>query len=150
MSPWPDSETTVQTRWRYDSGPDHKAVLQRLYSSDLEHPGPKPASSPTPSSTYSLLYRTLLGLQPCLRTVVPTTQDHALPPSTAIMAPEMKKSTGASPTKRHQPIGFMCCSCRYHSSGTYCANPNANACRHKTTPRCENCVIIFTPPRLES
>ncbi|KAI0201869.1 hypothetical protein F4808DRAFT_424095, partial [Astrocystis sublimbata] len=47
----------------------------------------------------------------------------------------------------HQPIGFVCCHCRYHSSGSYCSNPDYDGCPHKRVPRCDDCPIIFTLPR---
>lgn len=47
----------------------------------------------------------------------------------------------------HQPIGFLCCQCRYISSGSYCSNPDFADCPHRAVPRCRDCPIIFTPPR---
>ncbi|KAI1433699.1 hypothetical protein GGR50DRAFT_667235, partial [Xylaria sp. CBS 124048] len=47
-------------------------------------------------------------------------------------------------TEFHQPIGFVCCCCKYRSSGRFCSNPVNNGCRHKRVPRCRSCPIIFT------
>ncbi|KAI1501600.1 hypothetical protein F5X99DRAFT_408827 [Biscogniauxia marginata] len=47
----------------------------------------------------------------------------------------------------HQPIGFVCCQCRYRSSGSYCSNPDRPDCPHRGCPRCGECPILFTPPR---
>ncbi|KAI5921764.1 hypothetical protein F4810DRAFT_712193 [Camillea tinctor] len=46
----------------------------------------------------------------------------------------------------HQPIGFVCCQCRYRSSGSYCSNPDRPNCPHRGCPRCGDCPILFTPP----
>ncbi|KAI1378927.1 hypothetical protein F4677DRAFT_410002 [Hypoxylon crocopeplum] len=47
----------------------------------------------------------------------------------------------------HQPIGFVCCHCRYRSSGSYCSNPDRLDCPHRQHPRCQSCPILFTPSR---
>ncbi|KAI1472333.1 uncharacterized protein F4812DRAFT_408481 [Daldinia caldariorum] len=47
----------------------------------------------------------------------------------------------------HQPIGFVCCQCEWRSSGSYCSNPHVPNCPHRTAPRCQNCLIIFTDPK---
>ncbi|KAI0017896.1 hypothetical protein F4780DRAFT_781890 [Xylariomycetidae sp. FL0641] len=47
----------------------------------------------------------------------------------------------------HQPIGFVCCHCRYRSSGSFCSNPARVDCPHRCVPRCRRCPILFTPPR---
>ncbi|CAJ2503482.1 Uu.00g108760.m01.CDS01 [Anthostomella pinea] len=63
-----------------------------------------------------------------------------------------RSSTAAAATKSavqfHQPIGFVCCQCRYRSSGSRCSNPDRPDCPHRGVPRCGNCPILFTPPRL--
>ncbi|KAI5867673.1 hypothetical protein GGS23DRAFT_549394 [Durotheca rogersii] len=46
----------------------------------------------------------------------------------------------------HQPIGFVCCHCRYRSSGSLCSNPYEPDCPHRTVPRCRDCPILFTAP----
>ncbi|KAI1633447.1 hypothetical protein F4809DRAFT_25844 [Biscogniauxia mediterranea] len=57
-------------------------------------------------------------------------------------------SNDAPPMARlHQPIGFVCCQCRYRSSGSYCSNPDRPDCPHRGCPRCGDCPILFTPPR---
>ncbi|KAL7621186.1 hypothetical protein AAE478_008503 [Parahypoxylon ruwenzoriense] len=48
--------------------------------------------------------------------------------------------------RRHQPIGFVCCHCRYRSSGSFCSNPDRPDCPHRGVPRCQDCPILFTPP----
>ncbi|KAI1803790.1 hypothetical protein F4811DRAFT_523604 [Daldinia bambusicola] len=50
-------------------------------------------------------------------------------------------------TEFHQPIGFVCCECKWRSSGTYCSNPYVLDCPHRTSPRCQSCLIIFTDPK---
>ncbi|KAI0838048.1 hypothetical protein F5Y06DRAFT_269667 [Hypoxylon sp. FL0890] len=52
-----------------------------------------------------------------------------------------------SDTQRHQPIGFVCCHCKYRSSGSYCSNPDSPDCPHRSRPRCRECPILFTPSR---
>ncbi|KAI1457351.1 hypothetical protein F4805DRAFT_429030 [Annulohypoxylon moriforme] len=47
----------------------------------------------------------------------------------------------------HQPIGFVCCHCRYRSSGSFCSNPDRLDCPHRGLPRCQQCPILFTPSR---
>ncbi|OTA95408.1 hypothetical protein M434DRAFT_28913 [Hypoxylon sp. CO27-5] len=47
----------------------------------------------------------------------------------------------------HQPIGFVCCHCRYRSSGSFCSNPDRLDCPHRNLPRCKECPILFTPSR---
>ncbi|KAI1403165.1 hypothetical protein F4819DRAFT_484952 [Hypoxylon fuscum] len=50
----------------------------------------------------------------------------------------------------HQPIGFVCCHCRYRSSGSFCSNPDRLDCPHRGFPRCQQCPILFTPSRSSS
>ncbi|KAI0848190.1 hypothetical protein F5Y00DRAFT_239396 [Daldinia vernicosa] len=50
-------------------------------------------------------------------------------------------------TEFHQPLGFVCCQCQWRSSGSLCSNPHRPDCPHQTTPRCQNCLIIFTDPK---
>ncbi|KAI1339274.1 hypothetical protein F5Y15DRAFT_83743 [Xylariaceae sp. FL0016] len=51
------------------------------------------------------------------------------------------------PVDAHQPIGFVCCQCRYRSSGSNCSNPDRPDCPHRGLPRCGRCPILFTPVR---
>ncbi|KAI1475754.1 hypothetical protein K445DRAFT_176340 [Daldinia sp. EC12] len=57
------------------------------------------------------------------------------------------ETTNIPITEFHQPIGFVCCQCRWRSSGSFCSNPYVPDCPHRATPRCQNCQIIFTDPR---
>ncbi|KAI1203559.1 hypothetical protein F5X97DRAFT_94691 [Nemania serpens] len=70
------------------------------------------------------------------------------PPPTTVTTTSNRRAGSAYLADLHQPIGFVCCQCRYHSSGSYCSNPEYVQCPHKTLPRCSDCPIIFTSPRL--
>ncbi|KAI1755791.1 hypothetical protein F4782DRAFT_487012 [Xylaria castorea] len=78
----------------------------------------------------------------------PSSHDHTVPPTKVTSVPQNRRKGSAPLTEFHQPIGFVCCHCRYRSSGSYCSNPEYAECPHKSLPRCRNCPIIFTPPRL--
>ncbi|KAI1097639.1 hypothetical protein F4804DRAFT_327078, partial [Jackrogersella minutella] len=55
-----------------------------------------------------------------------------------------------SATHLHQPIGFVCCHCRYRSSGSFCSNPERPDCPHRGVPRCQQCPILFTSSRFSN
>ncbi|KAI1357872.1 hypothetical protein F5Y08DRAFT_323111 [Xylaria arbuscula] len=134
---------------RYENGPDTEEALQRACSSDPINLGIAPAISPLPSSKHRLHIHTVrLGIRPYSFSLLRTTErNHALS-TEKISQTSTRRRGGSQSTELHQPIGFVCCHCRYHSSGSHCSNPDYAECPHKSIPRCSNCAIIFTKPRM--
>lgn len=138
--------------WRYESGPDD--LPQQPYSCS-SNPGNAEAtptmfpSTPTENSQRRNHFGKSYDSSSFSRTTS-TTYEPPLPYMKMRMTvtPKKRIRSTSSSTEHHQPIGFVCCQCRYRSSGTYCSNPDYAECPHKITPRCGNCPIIFTPPRL--
>jgi hypothetical protein len=134
----------VQRYWRYENGPDRDDLLRQLYSSDLDNPDVTPATflaGPTNGS----LHNSHLKIQPFSLPLTSISHGPLFGTKTSTIQNRRKESTPS--TELHQPIGFVCCHCRYHSSGCYCSNPDDVECPHKIQPRCRNCAIIFTRPR---
>ncbi|KAI1163904.1 hypothetical protein F5B18DRAFT_295436 [Nemania serpens] len=124
---------------RYESGSDHDHIVQRPCSSSRGNPDPKPpaTSSPTPSD-YQLSHASHHRMTSDLESLIFT------PPATTTATTRKRRARSTSSADLHQPIGFVCCHCRYHSSGLYCSNPEHVQCPHRMLPRCTNCPIIFT------
>jgi hypothetical protein len=133
----------AQKRWRYESRSGGHDALQQLCSSDLANPEFVEPTLPSSSVDFSLQR----SIHPCSISSTTTSHNPPLPPITTTVTPKRRGGSICS-TELHQPIGFVCCYCRYHSSGSYCSNPDYAGCPHRTAPRCRNCPIIFTPPRL--
>ncbi|KAI0975732.1 hypothetical protein F4678DRAFT_483980 [Xylaria arbuscula] len=127
---------------RYDSGPDDHETLQR--PSSLAHDNPDTAAA-TVTILLSPPAATPLHMTDLVIPLSITLCDRPLPPDKTSMNSRKKKKRGNTPPpEMHQPIGFVCCYCQYHSSGSYCSNPDRADCPHKTIPRCRDCPIIFT------
>ncbi|KAI8951525.1 hypothetical protein F4801DRAFT_578282 [Xylaria longipes] len=133
----------IRKCWRYENGPDDNDILQQQCSSDPDNPEPIPDTI----STNITRHKRHTNMDSCSPPSTPSSHDRALPPPQT-SATQNRRKGSASLTEHHQPIGFVCCHCRYHSSGSYCSNPDYAECPHKSLPRCRNCPIIFTPPRL--
>ncbi|KAI0520990.1 hypothetical protein F5B22DRAFT_33435 [Xylaria bambusicola] len=131
---------TVRKDRRYESGPDASEVPRRSCSSSLDNPG---ATSYTSHSSCAIC----LGIQTYSLYSIWTIPGHPL--SSERTSQVSKRRRGSSPSAGlRQPIGIVCCHCRYHSSGSDYSNPNNAECPHRTLPRCRNCPIIFTAPRM--
>ncbi|KAI0912181.1 hypothetical protein F4823DRAFT_582739 [Ustulina deusta] len=78
----------------------------------------------------------------CSLSLILAACSHPLPPDKKSGIPKRRRGSAPS-AELHQPTGFVCCYCRYRSSGSYCSNPDYAECPHKTLPRCRNCPIIF-------
>ncbi|KAI0447206.1 hypothetical protein F4803DRAFT_500060 [Xylaria telfairii] len=130
---------------RYDN--DH-TTLQRPCSSDPDNPGLKPGTTTPAVPTGRPPHQSHIRMQ---TSSIPSAthssdQTPSSPPQVASITQKRRKGSPPAP-EQHQPIGFVCCHCRYHSSGSYCSNPEYASCPHKNLPRCRNCPIIFTPSR---
>ncbi|KAI1108854.1 hypothetical protein F5Y14DRAFT_58754 [Nemania sp. NC0429] len=127
----------IRKSLRYESGPDHNHSLRQPCS-----PGPDNSVLTQPATSYSTpsdcqRFYTSHGR------VISDLDIRPAPPITVAATPK-RRAGSTSLVDLHQPIGFVCCQCRYHSSGMYCSNPGYAQCPHQTLPRCGNCPIIFT------
>lgn len=138
--------STRQKATRHESGPVNKGSPRLPRSSDLDNTGVAPSISPS-TPTGHQLHAIRLELRLHSLSSKRTALSHVLPSRKTSQIAKRRRG-GSVLVELHQPIGFVCCHCRYRSSGSYCSNPDYAECPHKTLPRCSNCPIIFTTPRM--
>lgn len=127
-----------QTKEQLDNAHPHPLSLSG-YSAKLAIPTTHCKNIP-PSPSPSPIATTMSPKAPYMRTT-PITRTR-----TRERRGKAEGNSPTGPTNLHQPIGFICCCCRYRSSGSNCSNPEYPACPHRTAPRCKRCAILFTGP----